>query len=83
MPMAAGPIRALPTGMREMESSFAEARRSYAAMSASDRAGHVELLLAGLPQWGPQARKWLAALVLSDLLGMPPDLREPLDRSLR
>jgi hypothetical protein len=83
MPMAAGPIRAMLKGMREMESSFAEARRTYAAMSASDRAGHVELLLGGLPQWGPEERKWLAALVLSDLLGMPPDLREPLDRSLR
>lgn len=82
MPMAAGPVRGMLKGIREMDNSFAEARRIYAAMSPDERTEHVELLLAELPSWDPQERKWLAALVRSDLLGMPPDMRAALEPSL-
>ncbi len=82
MPMAAGPIRGMLKGLREMERNFAEARRTYAAMSEAERAEHVELMLAGLPQWEPEERKWLAALLRSDLLGMPAAMRAALEARL-
>lgn len=83
MPMAAGPIRSMLKGLREMERNFAEARRTYAAMSEAERAEHVELMLAELPEWEPEERKWFAALLRSDLLGMPAAMRAALEARLR
>lgn len=83
MPMVAGPIRMMLDGFRAMDKGFAEARQTYAAMTATERREHVELMLDDLPHWSPEERKWFAALYRSDQLGMPADMREAFAVSLR
>ena len=83
MPMVAGPIRMMLDGFRTMDKGFAEARQTYAAMTATERREHVELMLDDLPHWSPEERKWFAALYRSDHLGMPADMREAFAASLR
>ena len=65
MPMVAGPIRMMLDGFRTMDKGFAEARQTYAAMTATESRDQVEPMLDDLPHWSQVGRNWFAALCRS------------------
>lgn len=57
--------------------------QGLAAMRPEERSEHVALMLAERQQWSEEEDETFVAMLKSDLLGMPPDMRAALERAAR
>jgi len=78
IPMAAGQIRTMSSALAEMDAQFAQARRTYAAMSPAEREEHVRLMTEEIDQWDDEPRRLFARMLDTDALGVPQDMRAAL-----
>jgi hypothetical protein len=78
MPMMSGSFRMILTAFRGMDERFKEVEETFAKMSSAEQAEAVDLMVSDAQAMSAADRKQLAGFLQSDLMPLPPAVREQL-----
>jgi hypothetical protein len=78
MPMLSGSMRMMLEQFRAMEQSARQAEETFARMSSAEEAEAIETMLAELASLDAEERRQFAAVLESDLTGIPASMRAEL-----